>query len=93
VGPLDSSQTLHFPSRWGDSMVTPEEFRETVMRMLKMMKDGLDLESAIIIMRREGFSPIDCIKGVTQLTGNSLADATKVVHCSIAWADVLGPNR
>jgi hypothetical protein len=74
-------------------MVTSEQFDATVAELSKAMNEGLDLEAAIVVMKREQFSPIDCIKGAMQLTGCSLADATRTVHFSTAWAEELGSDR
>lgn len=65
-------------------MISKEEYPVWLAEAAELLGRGTDLEDFIQFMRSKGFSPIDCIKGVMELTGSGLAEATKKVHFSAA---------
>jgi hypothetical protein len=53
-----------------------------------MLRSGADLEAILCFMKTSGFSPIDCIRGVMELTDWTLAEATRKVHFSETWQEL-----
>ena len=64
------------------------EYNAGIAAATELLRGGADLEAAILKMKRVGFSPIECIKGVMEITGSALADATRAVHFSAAWSEL-----
>jgi hypothetical protein len=47
-----------------------------------------NVETAILVMKRSGFSVIESIRGLMEITGLRLAEATRRVHFSEAWPEL-----
>lgn len=45
------------------------------------------MEEVISTLRSNGFSKVNSIKAVAELTGRSLLEAKEVVHSSLTWRD------
>ena len=63
------------------------KYRRTVQEARERYDPKGDAEGVIAFMRSAGFSMIDCIKALRELSGCSLADAKLTVHHSETWSD------
>jgi ribosomal protein L7/L12 len=63
------------------------KYRKTVQEARERFDLRHDTEDVIGFMRSAGFSIIDCIKALRELSGCSLADAKLTVHHSETWSD------
>ena len=71
-------------------MIGSDDYRRILADARKL--HGEDIEATLLTLKENGFSQIDCIRGVVDLTGASLADAKQLVHFSKAWSDVRGES-
>lgn len=56
-------------------------------RCQRMLSSGAQIEEIVSTLRSCGFSKVDSIKAIAELTGRSLLEAKQVVHTSLAWRD------
>ncbi len=69
-------------------MLSKEQHAEFLANAKKELETGVDVNVLIGSMRRNGFTPVDCIRAVIDLLGCSLAEATEKVASSPAWSDL-----
>lgn len=69
-------------------MVVDRDYEACIGVVRREVAQGATLESAIQTMKDAGCSPVDCIRGVMEITSLPLAEATKVMHFSKAWQGV-----
>jgi hypothetical protein len=69
-------------------MLTAEEYGDGIAQVQDLLAAGASLDEAIARMKQIGFSPIESIKGLMEVTGSPLADATRAVHFSSAWPEL-----
>jgi len=69
-------------------VISLEEYPERMVEAEVMMHGGSDLESILRFLKTSGFTPIDSIRGVMELTGWTLAEATRKVHFSETWQEL-----
>lgn len=68
-------------------MVNPEIFRDLIAEVSAEVLMGGDVDPSIATMRAAGFSPVDCIKALIEITGCSLAEANRTIIFSTAWPE------
>lgn len=69
-------------------MVAGERFQDVVAAARADAGPSRDLEIAMRRMRSEGFTPIECIKGLMIIAEIPLAEAKRILHFSETWADI-----
>jgi ribosomal protein L7/L12 len=66
-------------------MIGQQDYIRLVAQARRDLDGGGDLESVLSMLKENGFSQIDCIRGIIDLTGSSMAEAKETVHLSRAW--------
>ena len=69
-------------------MIGQEAYRRSVAAARRGLQSGRSLEAVVADLKNEGFSRVDSIRAVVEITGASLGDAKLIVHRSQAWEDV-----
>jgi hypothetical protein len=75
-------------SQGDGTMLTPDEYSAGIDSVRALAAGGADLDSVVGRLKELGFSPIECIKAVMELTGRPLREATEAVHFSPAWPEL-----
>lgn len=68
----------------------PELYRRVIESVKETVDAKKDPDRAISLMKREGFSPVDCIRGIIELTGWPLPVAHEAMLNSEAWSELRG---
>jgi ribosomal protein L7/L12 len=66
-------------------MIDREIYRRLVADARQNLQGGQSLEEILIDLKGAGFSQIDSIRAVVEITGASLGDTKLLVHKSRAW--------
>jgi hypothetical protein len=69
-------------------VISAEDYAARVVDANAMVVAGSDIESVLRFLKISGFSPIDSIRALMELTGWTLAEATRKVHFSEAWKEL-----
>jgi hypothetical protein len=69
-------------------LLEPEEFADGIEVARAAYRRDEDIENTVLVMKQSGFSVIECIRGLMEITGLRLAEATHRVHFSEAWPEV-----
>jgi hypothetical protein len=56
-------------------------------RATALWGEGARWDEILESLREEGFSKVECIRATVQILRLPLADAKRIVHESLAWAD------
>ena len=90
MGRSDTSRILCFVSHNDamENMLTEEEYQTGIAEVRTLLFSGATPDELIQTMKRLGFSPIECIKGMMELTDSTLPEATRAVHFSAAWPEL-----
>ncbi|WP_377273553.1 hypothetical protein [Peterkaempfera sp. SMS 1(5)a] len=51
-------------------------------------EQGVEVDAILAHLREIGFSPMDCIRVIMNISGSPLAEATRIVHFSRAWPEL-----
>jgi ribosomal protein L7/L12 len=74
---------------WGvGTMIDQQSYADALVAAGQQLSGGVEPEGVLLMLRERGFSQIDCVRGVLDLTGCSLAEAKGLVQVSGVWADV-----
>jgi hypothetical protein len=90
---LDTSRCWNFgyhgrAESKGFQVVTRDEYLSGLEIAAERYRSGSDMDSILLALRRLGFTPIDCIRCVVDVSGCALADAVRTVHFSSAWPEI-----
>jgi ribosomal protein L7/L12 len=66
-------------------MIGQQDYARLVSQARRDLDAGADFDSILLVLKENGFSQIDCIRGTIDLTGSSMAEAKETVHLSRAW--------
>jgi ribosomal protein L7/L12 len=67
-------------------MISRQDYIRIVSAARAELNSGTEFESILLMLKENGFSQIDCIRGTIDLTGSSMTEAKERVHFSRAWA-------
>ncbi|MBO3751205.1 hypothetical protein J5X84_34460 [Streptosporangiaceae bacterium NEAU-GS5] len=67
-------------------MLSKPENAEFIASARGQLASGVALDDILLAMKETGFTPIDCIRAIIDLTGRPLAEAQATLIHSPAWA-------